>query len=281
MHTRPVLEKALVAIRGDLKDTVLLIYKCHAEGVEVLGVDEGLSWIPGKGVRAMKSPLRSEDGVPLFEARLSIAKRCEFRARSWSGDVSLYEEGKNHVLERKAPGKVFLDGNLLTVEGEEKIEKEEEKQPGKSVLEELVIASEPFFGPLEPETPVELLEWVLKTTKYFLTINTVDKEELSKLAEYTRIYREYYGLTPSLSSYKLFQGFSVILQEAIYSYRKWRNKEKEEELDPEELWGNVKKKIDSWFEEWKDLDIDSLFPEDEKDFEEEKDKLLAYFNQLL
>ncbi len=279
MHTRPVLKKAIVEIIGNNKDTILLLYKCEADGVEILGVDEGLSWVPGKGIRALRSPIRDEDGGILFEARLSIAKKCEFRARSWKGETNLWEEGKNHVLERLESGQVLLDGEIIEVERQEEQEPEPEG-PKENILEQLVMSSSAEFTAPEPETPIDLFEWVLKATHFLLNIESADDKKLELLSEHTRMYRDYYGLTPSKVSFELFQGFSVILQEAIYARRKCLNRE-DDSVNCVELWSLVKQKIKEWFDKWQNLDIEHLFPETEEEFEKEKEKLVAYFNQLL
>ncbi len=278
MLERPVLHSVSLERSDKTKDTVRIYYKCHAEGVEIQGVDEGLSWVPGKGINAFKSPKVAEDGTPLFEAMLSIENRCEFRGRSWSKDKELWEDGENHVLERKKPGIIFLDGKPITTpDGEKKTPKE---QP--DLLSKQIRKAPPELNVPEPEAPADLFTWVISVAHFLEKASTFDNPRMDLLPQATRVFREIYPLTPSKQSFEFFMGFSSVLQVAIMKMREYKiRKQSGENIEEKLLWEEIFHALNEWKKEWKTATVEDMFPETDQEYSKAKIELDQYLLTFL
>jgi hypothetical protein len=75
------------------------------KGLEIMGVNAGLSWLKNKSLSADYKEF-VEEGWNLFEAVLELEDRCEFRGRSFTDINDYWEEGENHQLERLPSGNI-------------------------------------------------------------------------------------------------------------------------------------------------------------------------------
>ncbi len=278
MLERPILHSVSLERSEKSKDTVRIYYKCHAEGVEIQGVDEGLSWVPGKGIKALKSPKATEDGTPLFETMLSIENRCEFRGRSWFKDKELWEDGENHVLERKGPGKIFLDGKPIVPSDEE--DEPHKEQP--DLLSKQIRKAPPELNIPEPEAPADLFAWVISVAHFLEKASTFDNPRLKLLPQATRVFREIYPLTPSKPSFEFFSHFSRVLQVAIMKMREYKvRKQADDQVEETPLWNEVFQALDEWKEMWKSATVEAMFPETDQDYAKAKIELDQYLLSFL
>ncbi|MCY3412584.1 MAG: hypothetical protein INQ03_13175 [Candidatus Heimdallarchaeota archaeon] len=74
------------------------------EGIELMGVDAGLDWIPGDS--KLMEYLEELDDLHLYQVNLEIKTSCEFRARGFDDENDYWEEGANHEIERLETGKI-------------------------------------------------------------------------------------------------------------------------------------------------------------------------------
>ncbi len=278
MLERPVLHSVFLERSEKNKDTVRIYYKCNAEGVEIQGVDEGLSWVPGKGIKAFKSPKAAEDGTPLFEAMLSIENRCEFRGRSWLKDKELWEDGENHVLERKGAGKVFLDGKFIgSADKETETSKE---QP--DLLSKQIKKAPPELNIPEPEAPADLFAWVTRVAHFLEKASTFENPRLKLLPQATRAFREIYPLTPSRQSFEFFRDFSAVLQDTIMAMREYKiRKQSGEAVDEKPFWEKIFQSLNEWKEAWKSATVEEMFPETDQEYAKAKIELDQYLLSFL
>ncbi|MDH5404157.1 MAG: hypothetical protein OEZ01_02210 [Candidatus Heimdallarchaeota archaeon] len=76
-------------------------------GIEIMGVDAGLSWIKGESIKLTKL----ENGY--FHTELILEDTCEFRARSYKDEEEFWEDGKrNHSLRRLENGRIEINTDL-------------------------------------------------------------------------------------------------------------------------------------------------------------------------
>jgi hypothetical protein len=81
------------------------------EGMELHGVDAGLSWLTGESIELIK--IDEEGSDPSFECQLEVLGSCEFKARAYIADENLWEDGMNHRITRDTDGTIELESDDL------------------------------------------------------------------------------------------------------------------------------------------------------------------------
>ena len=76
-------------------------------GVELMGVDAGLSWLPNKSLR-LKKEKQVDDEWSMFSGTLQLKDSCEFRGRSFDADGEHWEIGENHKVLKQEDGSIKL-----------------------------------------------------------------------------------------------------------------------------------------------------------------------------
>ncbi len=104
----PTLKSVKVSSTDELKTVVDLEYEGSNEidGIEIHGVDAGLSWLKGESLELITSNII--DNLPNMTCQLEIVDSCEFKARAYKAEVDLWEEGTNHKLVRLEDGRIEL-----------------------------------------------------------------------------------------------------------------------------------------------------------------------------
>jgi len=90
------------------------------EGIELMGVDAGLSWLKGQSISMKKQ--RTEEEIVDYVGYIEVRESCEFRARGYDQEGDRWEAGlANHRIERKEDATITftteLDGDLYAFKG--------------------------------------------------------------------------------------------------------------------------------------------------------------------
>jgi len=99
----------------DTTSVVEIIYKAPLafQGIELMGVDSGLSWLKGQSIPLKKHKI--EDDTGQFVAYLEVADTCEFRARAFDEEGDHWEAGlSNHQISRNNDGTISFNTELAS-----------------------------------------------------------------------------------------------------------------------------------------------------------------------
>ncbi|MHA2504210.1 MAG: hypothetical protein ACXAE3_15230 [Candidatus Kariarchaeaceae archaeon] len=142
----------------DTSSFVEVIYSGPADliGIELMGVDAGLSWLKGKSLLLEKTVESTE---ARFAAVLKITNSCEFRARGYDSEEDHWEDGMgNHRILRLDDGSIQvetkLDNSLYLFKGSLPIDFSPDPEIAISRVENIQLDSS-FF-----QTLVDLSVWV-------------------------------------------------------------------------------------------------------------------------
>lgn len=93
---------------------IIYIIGDKPEGIELMGMDAGLDWIPGDS--KMLAYIGERDKEYMYGLTLNLSGSCEFRARAFDGVTDFWEDGSNHSLIRKMDGRFNLKTDSMTID---------------------------------------------------------------------------------------------------------------------------------------------------------------------
>ncbi len=187
---RPILYSVKLKNVTDSMSEVEIKYSIEEqpEGIELMGVDAGLDWIPGDSI--LLNFDSEVNDLYFYSITLKIVSSCEFRARAFVGEDDLWEDGTNHTIERDPSGKIDLltdDLILDSIELVTRIPVKLDISPAiaKLHVENIVDSGIEFFQIL-----VEIAIWIED-----LLINPINNLKVHKLPDIIRylkvLNREY------------------------------------------------------------------------------------------
>jgi hypothetical protein len=106
----PSLKSVILESKSDTQSQVTIRYQGSKEfeGIELHGVDAGLSWLRGESIM-MKAEQTDEEDLIIMKCELSVVDSCEFKARGYIEDEDYWEDGKNHKIIRMLDGLIDLE----------------------------------------------------------------------------------------------------------------------------------------------------------------------------
>ena len=120
----PELSSIKLDMVTDTTSIVEIVYRAPKsfQGIELMGVDAGLSWLKGKSISLRMQPSEDPDNAN-YVGYLEVVDSCEFRARGYDSEGDRWEPGlANHRIERTEKGtiefKTELDRDLFYFKGE-------------------------------------------------------------------------------------------------------------------------------------------------------------------
>ena len=112
----PVLMSITVADVTDEYTLVSLSYRIPKtqQGVELMGIGEGLSWLKGKSIQLKKAKSKSEFAI--YRGTIKLVADCEFRGRSYDAEGDHWETVDNHKIARQPNGSIAYLGTPESLE---------------------------------------------------------------------------------------------------------------------------------------------------------------------
>lgn len=107
----PTLESVTVAEITEEYTLVTLTYRVsqHLQGIELMGIGEGLSWLKGKSVKLKK--IRGKGELKSYRGTIKLITDSEFRARAYDAEGDHWEAVDNHKIARKPNGTIEYLGS--------------------------------------------------------------------------------------------------------------------------------------------------------------------------
>lgn len=164
------------------------------EGLELMGIESGLSWIKNDSTK-MEEDSRSEEKVT-YSITIEVGDYCEFRSRAYIGEEDYWEEGAtNHKIIRNQDGTIELETDELIYES---ILIKKDLPTNFEIIEEEAVIQ---VDNLE-ENPIKLLQLLVNLSYWTkdLFVNPMGNENIHHLPFLIRYLKEYSRL---IESFKL------------------------------------------------------------------------------
>ncbi len=159
-------------------------------GIELMGIEAGLSWIKNESIQMEKS---SSEEVNVYSKVIEVVNYCEFRARGFISDEDFWEDGAvNHKLIRNEDGTIELETDELIYDS---IELKKNEPTNFEIGEEDALLQ---VNNLE-ENPIKLLQLLVNLSYWTkdLFTNPLENENIHHLPFLIRYLKEYSRLIES------------------------------------------------------------------------------------